>query len=91
MSWKYVRCGRVSVYSPLTVFCRAVFGKVMTMVARFFVGLIGLIVAVLFMRLLADEARRARVPLRNNGQSRPPKDVGRLKQDPATGVYYPAD
>jgi hypothetical protein len=86
-----VRCGRVLVYSPLTVFCRADFGKVMTMVARFFLGLIGLIVAMLVMRLLADESRRARVPLRKNEGSRPLKDVRRLKQDPATGVYYPAD
>jgi hypothetical protein len=91
MSWKYVRFGGVLVYSPLTVFCRAAFGKVITMVARFFVGLIGLVIAMLFMRLLADEARRARVPLRKNEGSRPLKDVRPLRQDPATGVYYPAD
>ena len=61
------------------------------MVARFFLGLMGLIVAMLFMRLLVDEARRTRVAVRKDGGSRPLKDIGRLKQDPETGIYFPAD
>jgi hypothetical protein len=61
------------------------------MLARIFLGLVSLIVAILFMRLLVDETRRARVAVRNNDGARPPKDAGRLKQDPATGIYYPAD
>jgi hypothetical protein len=63
----------------------------MAMITRIFVSLIGLIIAMLFMRLLADGARRARVPHRKPEGSRPLKDIGRLKQDPETGVYYPAD
>jgi hypothetical protein len=54
-------------------------------------GLLSLIVAMLFMRLLAGEARRARVAVRKNDGARPLKDITRLRQDPQTGVYYPAD
>jgi hypothetical protein len=54
-------------------------------------GLLSLIVAMLFMRLLAGEARRARVAVRKSDGARPLKDVTRLRQDPQTGVYYPAD
>jgi hypothetical protein len=61
------------------------------MLARIFFGLVSLIVAMLFVRLLVDETRRARVAVRSNDRARPPKDAGRLKQDPATGVYYPVD
>lgn len=61
------------------------------MVARVFAGLMGLLIAMLVMRILAGQARRARVPLSHDEGSRPPRKVGRLKQDPATGVYYPAD
>jgi hypothetical protein len=61
------------------------------MVGKFLLGLLSLIVAMLFMRLLAGEARRARVAVRKNDGTRPLKDVTRLRQDPQTGVYYPAD
>jgi hypothetical protein len=61
------------------------------MVGKFLLGLLSLIVAMLFMRLLAGEARRARVAVRKNDGARPLKDVTRLRQDPQTGVYYPAD
>ncbi|HEY7750552.1 MAG TPA: hypothetical protein VH933_17970 [Aestuariivirgaceae bacterium] len=60
------------------------------MVARMIAGLLGFIIAMLFMRLLVGEARRARVSVKNNSP-RPPKDAGRLTQDPATGIYYPVD
>ena len=61
------------------------------MVGKFLLGLLSLIVAMLFMRLLAGEARRARVAVRKSDGARPLKDITRLRQDPQTGVYYPAD
>jgi hypothetical protein len=61
------------------------------MVGKFLLGLLSLIVAMLFMRLLAGEARRARVAVRKNDGAPPLKDITRLRQDPQTGVYYPAD
>jgi hypothetical protein len=63
----------------------------MAMIARIFLGLLGFIVALLMMRLMVDEAHRARVAVRNDRKPRSVKDIGRLEQDPATGVYYPAD
>ena len=62
----------------------------MTMVARFFFTLLSVVLAIFTMRLVLGEARRARVPLRNDAP-KGERDVARLKQDPATGVYYPAD
>jgi hypothetical protein len=61
------------------------------MIARFFLGLLGFILALLMMRLIADGTRRSRVSIRNDRPSRNSKNVSRLEQDPATGVYYPAD
>jgi hypothetical protein len=61
------------------------------MIARIFLGLLGFIVALLMMRLFVDETRRARVAVRNDRSQRSMKEIGRLEQDPATGVYYPAD
>jgi hypothetical protein len=61
------------------------------MVARFFLTLMGLLLAMFVMRLVVGEARRAaRVP------RRPPEpgdreDAALLKQDPVTGIYHPAD
>jgi hypothetical protein len=89
MNWKYVRSGPVSVYSPSTVGIEV--GKVWAMIARIFLGLLGFIVALLMMRLFVDETRRARVAVRNDRSQRSMKEIGRLEQDPATGVYYPAD
>ena len=61
------------------------------MIARIFLGLLGFIAALLMMRLMLDEAHRARVAVRNDRKPRSVKDICRLEQDPATGVYYPAD
>jgi hypothetical protein len=65
-------------------------GRILEMVARFFLTLIGLMLAMFVMRLVAGQARRARVP----GRTPEPaarKDAALLKQDPVSGVYYPAD
>jgi hypothetical protein len=65
--------------------------RILEMVARFFLTLMGLLLAMFVMRLVVGEARRAaRV------QRRPPEPGNRenaalLKQDPVTGVYHPAD
>ena len=86
-----MRYGRVSVYSALALGSRNTSGKGVGMIARYLAGLMGILIAMFLMRLLIGEARRARVPVRRDNNLRPPRDAGRLKQDPATGVYYPAD
>jgi hypothetical protein len=63
----------------------------MNMVARFFATVLSVVLAILMMRLVLGETRRARVPARNDGASRSRRHIARLKQDPSTGVYYPAD
>jgi hypothetical protein len=65
--------------------------KRMNVVARFFFTLVSVVLAIFMMRLVIGEARRTRVPVRNDGQNRPSRHVHRLEQDPSTGVYYPAD
>jgi hypothetical protein len=65
--------------------------RILEMVTRFFLTLMGLLLAMFVMRLAVGEARRAaRVP------RRPPEPgagekAALLKQDPVTGVYHPAD
>jgi hypothetical protein len=61
----------------------------MNMVARFFATVLSVVLAILMMRLVWGEARRARVPARDDAKG--PRHIARLKQDPSTGVYYPAD
>jgi hypothetical protein len=63
----------------------------MNMVARFFVTVLSVVLAIFMMRLVWGEARRARVPARNASSDRSTRHIARLKQDPSTGVYYPAD
>jgi hypothetical protein len=60
------------------------------MVARFFVTILSVVLAIFMMRLVWGEARRARVPARND-RPHGSRHIARLKQDPSTGVYYPAD
>lgn len=65
-------------------------GRMLEMVARFFLTLIGLMLAMFIMRLAVGQARRAaRVPRR--APEPVGKDAALLKQDPVTGVYHPAD
>ena len=62
----------------------------MNMIARVFFTVLSVVLAIFMMRLVLGETRRARVPVRNHA----PKGAGHvahLKQDPATGVYYPVD
>ena len=61
----------------------------MNMIARLFATVLSVVLAILMMRLVWGEARRAPVPARDDAKG--PRHVARLKQDPATGVYYPAD
>ena len=61
----------------------------MNMIVRLFATVLSVVLAILMMRLVWGEARRARVPQRDDAKSS--RHVARLKQDPATGVYYPAD
>lgn len=60
------------------------------MIARFFLGLFGLIMASIIVRTLTEEIRRARMQVRKDAAPSVPRAVA-LKQDPKTGVYYPAD
>lgn len=62
------------------------------MIGRFFMGLLGLVLTLLVVRRIADEARRARARVRSDdrGDRRVPAPVS-LKEDPQTGIYYPAD
>jgi len=63
----------------------------MNMIARFFATVLSVVLAILMMRLVLGETRRARVAARNDAANRSRRHVARLKQDPSTGVYYPAD
>jgi hypothetical protein len=64
--------------------------RIVEMVARLVLGLMGLMLAMLFMRLVAREARRARVS-NTSIDNVHRKDAALLKQDPVSGIYYPAD
>jgi hypothetical protein len=64
--------------------------RMLEMVARFFLTLMGLLLAMFVMRLVVGEARRAaRVPRRPEPGVR--EDAALLKQDPVTGVYHTGD
>ena len=61
--------------------------RILEMVARFFLTLIGLLLAMFVMRLVVGEARRAaRVP-RRAPEPGPRENAALLKQDPVTGIY----
>ena len=68
-------------------------GKVVGMMGRFVVGFVGMLLAFLLVRRIAAEARRARMQAERDGRSDPIERLSpvALKQDPSTGVYYPAD
>ena len=66
-------------------------GKVVGMMGRFIVGFVGMILAMLLVRRIANEARRARMQAEPGGDPVERLRPVALKQDPATGVYYPAD
>jgi hypothetical protein len=61
--------------------------RILEMVARFFLTLMGLLLAMFVMRLVVGEARRAaRVP-RRAPEPGPRENAALLKQDPVTGIY----
>jgi hypothetical protein len=68
-------------------------GKVAGMMGRFIVGFVGMVLAMLLVRRIAAEARRARMQAERGGRADPVERLPPvpLKQDPSTGVYYPAD
>jgi membrane protein implicated in regulation of membrane protease activity len=63
----------------------------MNMVTRVFFTVLSVVLAVFMMRFVLTQTRRARVSVRNDGSDRSSRRIARLQQDPATGVYYPAD
>ena len=63
----------------------------MNIVTRVFFTVLSVVLAVFMMRFVLAGTRRARVPVRNDRSDRSSRQISRLKQDPATGVYYPAD
>ena len=60
------------------------------MIARFFLGLLGLIMASIVVRSITEEVRRSRMQVRKEPSAAVPRAVA-LKQDPKTGLYYPSD
>jgi hypothetical protein len=62
----------------------------MTMVVRFVLTVLSVVVAFFMMRLMLADARRLRVPVKERDRQRP-RRIARLEQDPDTGIYYPAD
>ena len=66
-------------------------GRILEMVARFFLTLIGLLLAMFVMRLAVGQARRAAKVPRRAPRPGLRDDAALLKQDPVTGVYHPAD
>ena len=62
----------------------------MNIVTRVFFTVLSVVLALFMMRFVLAETRRARLPVRN-GSDRSSRHITRLKRDPATGVYYPAD
>jgi hypothetical protein len=64
--------------------------RMLEMVARFFLTLIGLLLAMFVMRLVVGEARRAaRVPRHPAQPGGARENAALLKQDPVTGIYRP--
>jgi hypothetical protein len=61
------------------------------MIARFILGTIGLVLAVVSFKRLFDELRGS--PARVSAEEGPvaPRAVTQLRPDPKTGVYYPAE
>jgi hypothetical protein len=61
--------------------------RILDMVARFFLTLMGLLLTMFVMRLVVGEARRAaRVP-RRAPEPGTRENAALLKQDPVTGIY----
>jgi hypothetical protein len=65
--------------------------RILEMVARFFLTLVGLLLAMFLMRLAVGEARRAARVSRRPAEPGPSERAALLKQDPVTGVYHPTD
>ena len=57
------------------------------MVARFFLTLMGLLLAMFVMRLVVGESHRAARVARRPPEPGPREKAALLKQDPVTGVY----
>jgi hypothetical protein len=62
----------------------------MATVVRFLLTVLSVVVGFFMMRLMLHEARRLRVPVKDTDARRQHR-IASLKQDPDTGVYYPAD
>jgi hypothetical protein len=65
--------------------------KELAMMVRFVLTTIGIVLAVISLKRMFDQLRGmpGRVPVQADAP--PPLAVTQLRQDPATGVYYPAD
>jgi hypothetical protein len=60
------------------------------MIARIVLGTIGLVLATISVKRMFDNLRRSPVRVANE-EVAAARAVTQLKQDPRTGVYYPAD
>jgi hypothetical protein len=63
--------------------------RIVEMVARFFLTLMGLLIAMFVMRLVIGEGRRAARVARRPSEPGARENAALLKQDPVTGVYHP--
>ncbi len=64
--------------------------EVSAMIARIVLGTIGLVLAAISVKRMFDDLRRSPVRVANE-EAAAARAVTQLKQDPRTGVYYPAD
>jgi hypothetical protein len=65
--------------------------RISAMIVRFVLGTIGLVLAAISVKRMFDELRRTPVRVSNEEGSTAPRAVTQLKQDPRTGIYYPAE
>jgi hypothetical protein len=65
--------------------------RISAMIARFVLGSIGLVLAAITVKRMIEELRRSTVRVSNEDGSVAPRAVTQLKQDPKTGIYYPAE
>ncbi len=64
--------------------------EVSAMIARIVLGAIGLVLAVISVKRMFDDLQRSPVRVANEDGTAARAGT-QLKQDPRTGVYYPAD
>ena len=63
--------------------------RMLEMVARFFLTLMGVLLAMFVMRLVVGETRRAARVSRRPAEPGAGEEAALLKQDPVTGIYHP--